>query len=146
MDKDTNKKLDTILAAIKGLDARVTRIEAGTAGAGGGKTAARALAKKTSIKEFLLEKPPGTDIQRTLAVGHYLETHEGMSSFTKADLLQGYSDAKESPPSNIDMNIRRCIQQGQMMQAKEKKDNKPAWVVTGRGEQFVEGGYKATGK
>jgi hypothetical protein len=51
-----------------------------------------------------------------------------------------------SEEHDIDMNIRRCIQQGQMMQAKEKKDNKPAWVVTGRGEQFVEGGYKATGK
>ena len=32
-----------------------------------------------------------------------------------------------------------------MMEAKEKKDNKPAYVVTSTGEQFVEAGYKKPG-
>jgi hypothetical protein len=76
MTKDTDQKLDAILEAIKSLEARVTRIETGSADAGGGqKTATRAATKKLSIKEFLLESPPTTDIQRTLAVGYFLETH-----------------------------------------------------------------------
>ncbi len=145
MDKDTDKKLDAILDAIKGLDARITKIEAGTTGAGGGKTAGRAFAKKLSIREFLLKHPPTTDVQRTLAVGHYLETHEGMGSFTKADLEKGYRDAKHSLPSNMSMNIKQCIKAGNMMDAKEKKDNKSAYVVTSTGEQFVESGYKKPG-
>ena len=83
-----------------------------------------------SIKEFLLESPPTTDIQRTLAVGYFLETHVGMSAFTNADLEKGYNDAKEPPPSNISVNIERCIKQGHMMKAEEKKNNKTAYVVT----------------
>ena len=145
MDKDTDKKLDAILDAIKGLDARITKIEAGTRGVGGARTAAPAAAKKLSMREFLLKHPPTTDVQRTLAVGYYLETNEGMASFTKANLEQGYRDAKHSLPSNMSMNIKQCIKAGNMMEAKEKKDNKPAYVVTNTGEQFVESGYKKPG-
>lgn len=83
MEKDADKKLDAILDAIKGLDARITKIEAG---AGGGKTTTSASAKKISIREFLLKHSPTTDVQRTLAVGYYLEKHEGVGSFTRADL------------------------------------------------------------
>jgi hypothetical protein len=144
MDKDTAKKLDVILDAIKGLDARITKIEGSTTGTGDGKTA-RASTKKLSIREFLLAHPPTTDIQRTLAVGYYLETQGSMSSFTRADLEQGYRDAKHNLPSNMSVNIKHCIAAGNMMETKEKKDNKPAYVVTSTGENFVEKGYKKPG-
>jgi hypothetical protein len=143
MTTNTDQKLDTILDAIKSLEARVTRIETGSAGAGGNQnTAARVAAKKLSIKEFLLESPPTTDIQRTLAVGYFLETHAGMVSFTKADLEKGYNDAKEPTPSNISVNIKHCIKQGHMMEAEKQKDNKTAYVITRSGEQFMMAGYK----
>jgi hypothetical protein len=74
-----------------------------------------------------------------------LETHEGIGSFTRADLERGYRDAKHSLPSNMSMNIRHCVAAGHMMKVKEKKDNKPAYVVTSTGEQFVENGYKKPG-
>jgi hypothetical protein len=143
MAMNTDQKLDAILGAIKSLEARVTRIESGSADVGGGqKIAARAARKKLSIKEFLLESPPTTDIQRTLAVGYFFETHAGMASFTKTDLEKGYNDAKEPTPSNISVNIKHCIKHGHMMEAEEKKDNKTAYVVTRSGEQFVMAGYK----
>src|SRR6266508_2443203 len=107
MTTSTDQKLDAILDAIKSLEARVTRIEAGSAGTSSRQqTVARASGKKLSIKEFLLESPPTTDIQRTLAVGYFLETHVGMTSFTRSDLEKGYNDAKEPVPSNISMNIK----------------------------------------
>jgi hypothetical protein len=147
MDKDSDKKLNAILDAIKGLENRVAKIEASTVGAGNGQTTSRASAKKLSIREFLLGHPPMNDVQRTLAVGHFLEIHEGMSSFTRADLEQGYRDAKHGLPSNMSMNIKHCIASGNMMEAKEKKNNKPAYVVTGTGEDFVKNGYnKPSGK
>ena len=124
------------------MDARITRIEAGAAGS---QAPVRASTKKTSIKEFLLEQPPTTDIQRTLAIGYFLESRVGMASFTKLDLEKGYSDAKETPPSNISVNIKHCIKHGHMMEADEKKNNKTAYVVTRSGEQFVAGGYKKPG-
>jgi hypothetical protein len=68
-----------------------------------------------------------------------------MASFTRPDLEKGYSDAKETPPSNIGVNIRHCIKQGHMMEADEKKNNKTAYVVTRSGEQFVASGYKKPG-
>jgi hypothetical protein len=142
MTTDSDKKLDAILDAIKGLDARITKIEAGAAR---DKAPAGASAKKTSIKEFLLERPPTTDIQRTLAIGYFLENDAGMASFSRPDLEKGYSDAKETLPSNIGVNIRHCIKQGHMMEADEKKNNKTAYVVTRSGEQFVTSGYKKPG-
>ena len=147
MDKNIDQKLNAILDAIKSLEARVTHIESGSSprAGGGDKTAVRASAKKMSIKEFLLEHPPTTDIQRTLAIGYFLENYAGITSFTSPDLEKGYSDAKENPPSNIGVNIRHCIKQGHMMEAEEKKNNKTAYVVTRSGEQFVAGGYKSSG-
>jgi hypothetical protein len=144
MDKETDRKLDAILEAIKGLDARVTKMEGSTAGTGDGKTA-HVPKKKLSIREFLLEHPPGTDVQRTLAVGYYLERHEGMTSFTRLDLEKGYGDAKHRFPTNMSMNIKQCIKAGNMMETREKKDNKPAYVVTNTGEHFVENGFKKPG-
>jgi hypothetical protein len=143
MTKTIDQKLDAILEAIGSLETRVTRIETGSAGAGDAhRTASGAVAKKLSIKEFLLESPPTTDIQRTLAIGYFLETHARMVSFTKIDLEKGYGDAKEPMPSNISVNIKHCIKQGHMMEAEEKKNNKTAYVVTRSGEQFVLAGYK----
>lgn len=148
MDKDVEKKFAAIFDAIKGLNARITKLEGHPADASDSNSDAnQAKAKKIAIKEFLLENPPPDDIRRTLAVGYFLENNVGMASFTKADLLQGYSNAKESPPSNIGVNISHCIKQGHMMEADEKKNNKTAYVVTRSGEQFVEGRYKkADGK
>ncbi len=138
MTISTNSKLDAILEAIKNLEARVAHIESGGA-------AAPAAPKKLSIKEFLLQHPPTSDIQRTLAVGYFLETHTGIASFTKAELEKGYRDGKESTPSNIGVNIRHCIKHGHMMEAEEKKNNKTAYVITRSGEQFVLAGYKKPG-
>lgn len=143
MTENTNEKLDAILNAIKSLEARVARIESDNTEAGADrKTATVTTKKKLSIKEFLLESPPTTDIQRTLAVGYFLETHAGMASFTKADLEKGYGDAKEPIPSNVSVNVKHCIKQGHMMEVEQKKNNKTAYVVTRSGEQFVMAGYK----
>jgi len=145
MDNDIDKKFDTILEAVKALDARLTKIETDGTRIGGGAAAPRAPSKKLSIREFLLKHPPTSDVQRTLAVGFYLETHEGVGSFTRADLERGYRDAKHSLPSNMSMNIKHCIKAGNMMEVKERKDNKPAYVITSTGEQFIASGYQKSG-
>lgn len=148
MASSTDDKLAAILEAIKSIDVRVTRLESGNSNSSiREKAGVPAGSKKLSIKEFLLKHPPTTDIQRTLAVGYFLETQAGMASFTKADIEKGYSAAKEPTPSNIGVNINHCIKQGHIMEAEEKKNNKTAYVVTRSGEQFVAAGYpKSSGK
>lgn len=96
--------------------------------------------KKLSIKEFLLTKKPGDDVQKTLVIGYYLEHFEGMDKFNARDLTEGFRLAKEPPPTNINDKVNLNIQRGRMMEAKEKKDKFKAWVLTNSGEKFVEEG------
>jgi hypothetical protein len=139
----SDQKLNMILEAIQNLEGRVARIEAGnSASHTGDRTSATTACKKLSIKEFILDRPPATDIQRTLAIGYFLEVHSDMASFTKGDLEKGYRDAKESMPSNISVNIKHCIKNGHMMEAEERKNNKTAYVITRSGEQFVAAGFR----
>lgn len=138
MTTSTESKLDEILEAIKSLEGRVAALESGSNHVGATKKIAEPTAlKKLSLKEFLLDHPPTTDIQRTLLIGYFLEIHAGLTSFTKGELEKGYRDAKEPTPSNIGVNIRHCIKNGHMMEAEERKNNKAAYVVTRSGEQFV---------
>jgi len=95
--------------------------------------------KRLSVKEFLLTKKPGDDVQRTLVIGYYLEHFESMDSFNIRDLADGFRAAKEPPPININDKVNLNIRKGYMMEAKEKKDKSKAWVLTNSGEKFVEG-------
>src|ERR1051325_11605686 len=106
MTASNEEKLDAILDAIKSLEARVTRIEAGSEGAPSVQKVTASAVKKLSIKEFLLERPPTTDIQRNLAIGYFLEMYAGMSSFPRAVIPNSYGDGKGPAPSNIGVNIK----------------------------------------
>jgi hypothetical protein len=98
--------------------------------------------KKLSIKEFILSKNPKSDVEKTLAIGYYLEKYEGLSSFNVKDLEKGFHDAKESAPENINYKVIMNIQKGYMMESEEKKDNLKAWNLTNTGEKFVESNFE----
>ena len=102
--------------------------------------------KKLSIKEFILTKKPGDDVQKTLVIGYYLEHFEGMDKFNAKDLAEGFRSAREPLPANINDKVNLNIQKGQMMETKEKKDKFKAWVLTNSGEKFIEGGLKKESK
>jgi hypothetical protein len=106
-------------------------------------TKPEAIKKKISIKEFILSKTPINDVQKTLAIGYYLEKHEGLSSFNKKDLESGFGNAKERSPENINDKVNQNIKKGFMMEAKGGKDNFTAWALTNSGEKYVENGFKA---
>jgi hypothetical protein len=98
--------------------------------------------KKMSIGEFLLSKNPKTEVEKTLTIGFYLEKYEGHSSFNKKDLEKGFRDAKEPVPDNINHRVILNIRNGHMMEAKEKKENKKAWLLTNSGEEHVRKDFK----
>jgi len=98
--------------------------------------------KKLSIKEFLLMKKPKGFAKTVLAVGYYLEKYEGFTCFNIRDLEDGFRAAKEPLPKNINDTVNGNISQGYIMEAKEKKDNITAWVLTSTGEDYVEGNFK----
>jgi len=98
--------------------------------------------KKLSIREFILSKSPKDDIQKTLAIGYYLERYEGFSSFNANDLENGFRRAKEKIPRNINLNVIYNIQKGYMVEAEEKKDNRKAWYLTNSGETLVDKNFE----
>jgi hypothetical protein len=144
-ENDTQKTLDSILEILKALDVRLARVEAGAKENGLESSAASvtpAASRKMSIKEFLLECAASDDVQKTLAIGHYLETQEQMASFNKADLEKGFRAAKESVPTNVNDKVNMSIKNGHMMEVAEKKDNLKAWVLTSSGEKYLQNGFK----
>ena len=98
--------------------------------------------KKLSVKEFILSKKPKNDVQRTLAIGYYLEKYESFSSFNVRDLEEGFRAAKEKVPSNAGDKVQLNIKKGHMMEAKEKKDNLKALVLTNSGEKYVKNDFR----
>ena len=100
--------------------------------------------KSISIKEFILQKHPKTEVGRTLVIGYYLEHYRNVTPFNAKDLERGFREAKETIPKNINLAVIGCIERGHMMEAESKKDKKKAWTLTGTGEGFVEGGLKET--
>jgi hypothetical protein len=142
---DTQKTLESILETLKAFDARLARVEAGAKTDGSERSAASAapaVARKMSIKEFLLEGGASDDVQKTLAIGYFLETHETMTSFNKEDLEKGFRAAKEPVPANINDKVNMSIKQGHMTEAGEKKNSLKAWVVTNSGEKYLQNGFK----
>ena len=97
--------------------------------------------KQLSLREFLLMKKPNDDVQRTLAIGYYLEQYKSMDSFNARDLTDGFRSAKEPPPGNINDKVNMNIRKGHMMDAKEPKDKFKAWMLTSSGEKFVDEGF-----
>lgn len=94
--------------------------------------------KVLSIKEFILNKKPSDDIQKTLVIGYYLEHYSGKKSFNVRDLVEGFRSARESVPGNVNDKVNINISKGHMMDAREKKDKLKAWVLTNTGEKFVD--------
>jgi hypothetical protein len=135
-------ELKQLIERITELERRVAQIEASssvTERTGGGVNAAKSL----SVREFILEKKPSSDVQMTLALACYLEKHKNLSPFSVDDLGSAFQAAKESAPQNINDKIYLNIKKGHMAEAKEKKNGKKAWIVTNSGERFLENGFKS---
>ncbi len=132
-------KIDTIAEVKKVLEEhekRISQLE------GLSKTKPETVTTKPSIKDFIRSKKPQDDIQKTLAIGRYLENYEGFSSFNVKDLDKGFRDAKEPVPQNINDKVNKNIDKNYIMQAKAKKDGKKAWYLTTRGEEYVDSGFQ----
>jgi hypothetical protein len=98
--------------------------------------------KDLSVKEFIIAKRPSNDVEKTLAIGYFLEKFAGMASFNVDDLGRHFQLAKEASPTNINDKVNMNINKGHMAEAREKKDRKKAWMLTNSGEKFLERGFK----
>ncbi len=100
--------------------------------------------KKLSIREFLIEKKPSNDVEKTLAIGYYFEKYGDVSLFNVDNLQQGYEKAKEKRPINLNDKVNLNIKKGHIAEASEKKNNKKAWYVTNSGATFLENNFNGS--
>ena len=131
--------LALILIKLEALESRISELE-------GKPGKIKKEGKRLSIKEFILEKKPSDDVQKTLVIGYYLEHFEGVDSFNVKDLNEGFRLAREPLPSNTNDKANGNVEKGYMMEAKEKKDKLKAWYLTNTGEKFIEEGLNNAGK
>lgn len=75
-------------------------------------------------------------------IGYYLEHYKDISPFNAKDLEDGFREARESVPKNINLMVIRNIEKGRMMEAEQKKDDLKSWTLTNTGERAVEEGFK----
>lgn len=99
------------------------------------------LPKRMSLKEFILSKKPKSDIQKTLAIGYYLEKYQGVESFNIEDIRNGFRTAAEALPANLSDAIRKNVMKGHMMETGQKKNGSTAWMLTSSGEKFVDSNF-----
>ncbi len=99
-------------------------------------------AKVLSIRQFIVEKSPTDDVQRSLVIGYYLEKQSGLASFNAKDIEKGFVDSREKVPGNVADKILKNVWKGHMMQVKDDKDGLKAYVLTNTGTKFVESGIK----
>ncbi|MBN1573977.1 MAG: hypothetical protein JW984_12345 [Deltaproteobacteria bacterium] len=102
--------------------------------------------KEMSIRDFIILKKPKSNVNKTLAIGYFLENHLGYSSFTVKDIEEGYHLAKETVPKNVNLDVIRNIEKGYMMEAKEKSGKVKTWCLTNSGTNFVENNFEKKDK
>jgi hypothetical protein len=146
VDSETKKMLEDIFAAVKKLDNRVSKLETGVGVPSGNADGNRPVGKKLSLKEFLIDRAPANAVQTTLAIAYYLEKFDGVSPVNASDLDRAFREAREPVPANINDKTNMCVKNGHLMEAKSKKDNLKAWLVTRTGDQLVNGGFGKTQK
>ena len=99
-------------------------------------------AKKTSIKEFLLERKPKSEVETTLYIGYFLEKFEIKESFGVEDLKIAFKAARIPSPKNINDTVNKNISKGYLMDAGKKEKGTRSWILTVSGENAVEGNKK----
>jgi len=95
-------------------------------------------ARGISAKEYVLQKNPSSDVQRTLVLGSFIEL-KGTESFTIDDLKQAFREARLKQPSNLNDKVNKNISKGYLMDA-ETKDNKRSWMLTASGQAIMDSG------
>ncbi|TSC60298.1 MAG: Uncharacterized protein LiPW15_176 [Parcubacteria group bacterium LiPW_15] len=102
------------------------------------KAASTSIQRQISPKEFLIEKKPSGEVQKTLVLCYFIEHKLGTSPFNIDDLTKVYKLAKEVIPSNLNDKINKNIDKGYLVEAEDKKEMKKAWHLTDSGEGFID--------
>ena len=129
---------ERIIQQLKDHEKRIVKLENSTLKG----TKSESLDKRMSIQEFLLSKKPKNDVEKTLAIGYFLEKYENLEFFNKNDLEKSFKKAKVPPPQNINDKVNANIKKGYIMEVDEKKENLKCWCLSQSGTMYCENNFK----
>jgi hypothetical protein len=92
-------------------------------------------ARKTSIRELVQDKKPGSHPELITLFAYYREKYESKPNFARADLQPYYVLSKELPPRNYDRDFVKAVKRGWIH---EEQDSS---YVTSKGIEAVESGF-----
>jgi len=91
-----------------------------------------------SVVEFLKSKGSiKSHADRTIIFSYWLHHTENTTSYNAKDIERCYSDARITPPKNINDIMNKNQKKGYLMPASAIKDSAKTWVITQSGEDYV---------
>ncbi len=93
--------------------------------------------KKLSIREFINSISPKNNVEKVLAIAYYKETVQSISPFTAKDIADGFREAKEPAPDNINLPIYYNVQKGYLMENNSPESKLKSWELTNTGIKVI---------
>jgi hypothetical protein len=125
------------------LERRVAQLEAPRAATRASSTPTPKL--KPSAREFLLDRAPKTDLDKTLAAGYHIEIICGAESFDFDGIEGFYAEAKEAAPANRRDPPYQNVKKGYFREVGKRAGGMKArnrWALTNLGIARVESGFQ----
>jgi len=95
--------------------------------------------KPYSASEFFASSNWGTEIDKVVLAGFYLEHFQGSQGYTIEDIRGCLITAKVPPPNNINLGLLQAAQKGWMMEVPSEASRRKTWILTQSGEVRVNG-------
>ena len=93
--------------------------------------------KNQSLREFFNDFEPKSNNDKVLAIGYFKETIQGINPFSVKDVVNGFSDAKEHAPDNINLPIFYNAKKGFFMEKEVVGSKFKNWELTKTGIEEV---------
>lgn len=126
---------EDMIKRIELLEERIAKIEQLVEMADSGQTTIKT--KKMSVREFLDKAHVNTQTDMVTFIAYYKEKYEGLSSFSIHDLLDGFRNAKEKSPVNINSLVNSNISRSYFMPSPEKTGKLKRFELTNTGIKYV---------
>ncbi len=92
-----------------------------------------------TLGEFLdLKGNPNKHTDSVAVFAYWLFHVDKMPTFNVQDILNCYDKTRKVKPSNVNQIINQNVASHLFADAPEKKDGLKAWVITRKGEEYVE--------
>lgn len=93
---------------------------------------------RTTVREFLNDISPSTNVEMITAIGYFLWKKDGKETFSTEDIKSGYKSARESLPGNISRDMGKVVKAGWAGKGSHSQE----YFITNTGAKAVESSFE----